>query len=380
MYMAFPCRVRSAVFFVVAGLLAAAGELPGCNVPVFRYALERWPADPYLLTVFHKADSPQSAAPERESLQQASDRGQANFELLSANLDEPLPERQATLWSSQKGASPPWLVIEYPDTGESTPPAWSGKLEPGIARQLLDSPARREIARRLVTGASSVWVLLESGNATADDATEAVLKAELGKLETEIEVPPVDPEDPRTAGNAELKIAFSVLRLSREDPLERIFIATLLGIDPELAGGKGPIGFPVFGRGRVLAGMAGKFLEPEAIREATFYLCGACSCEIKAQNPGFDLLMAVNWEDAIEKKLIQDPELPPLVSLSALVDAAQPPPAAAVSPAPSGAGGGASAESPAADGTLRRNLLTAGGLALIALLWGTVRLLRRKGP
>ena len=24
-----------------------------CNVPVFRYALERWPADPYLMLVFH---------------------------------------------------------------------------------------------------------------------------------------------------------------------------------------------------------------------------------------------------------------------------------------------------------------------------------------
>jgi len=46
--------------FIIALLLlafaAVMGALPvwACDVPVFRFALERWPADPYQATIFHK--------------------------------------------------------------------------------------------------------------------------------------------------------------------------------------------------------------------------------------------------------------------------------------------------------------------------------------
>ena len=35
-------------------VLSAAALAPTCNIPVFRYALERWPADSYEVILFHR--------------------------------------------------------------------------------------------------------------------------------------------------------------------------------------------------------------------------------------------------------------------------------------------------------------------------------------
>jgi len=179
----------------------------------------------------------------------------------------------------------------------------------------------------------------------------------------------VDPEDPRTEVNKELRIAFSVLRVSRADPAEQFFLSLLLGIDPDYRSLDGPVAFPVFGRGRVLLGLGGENLTSTNIEDACQYICGACSCEIKAQNPGTDLLMAVNWDDAAQDRLIKDPPLPPLISLASFATPSPqaPTPEPAAKPTPH----------PAPASPLLRN--TAIALILLILLGvaGTI-LLRRK--
>jgi hypothetical protein len=37
-------------------------------------------------------------------------------------------------------------------------------------------------------------------------------------------------------------------------------------------------------------------LEPQVIEQAAKFLCGACSCLVKEQNPGFDLLLTSDWD------------------------------------------------------------------------------------
>ena len=39
-------------FLISLALLTATAS--ACSVPVFRYALEHWPADPFQITVFHR--------------------------------------------------------------------------------------------------------------------------------------------------------------------------------------------------------------------------------------------------------------------------------------------------------------------------------------
>ena len=88
-----------------------------------------------------------------------------------------------------------------------------------------------------------------------------------------------------------------------------------------------PMVFPVFGRGRVLEPLIGAGINKENVLEHSGYLCGACSCEIKDQNPGIDLLIAANWEpvDTTPKPVIvritPSAETPPAVRHSLVVAA-----------------------------------------------------------
>lgn len=326
-------------------ILGPVGAL-ACNVPVFRYALERWPADNFEVTILRRGALPAPEQAVADAMKEASEKYAANFTL--AVVDVPGPTNFPL----------PSLTVNFPvDRGMETA-AWRGPFTAATGRLLLDSPVRRELARRIVKGDAVVWLLLDG-----DAAANKLLDTALRKLEQEITVPEVDPNDPRTMGNTELKIAFSVLPMTRTDPAEKLFVAMLLNAAPSLTNAAGPVAFPVFGRGRLLAVLAGKDLNAENIVAVTEYLCGACSCEIKAQNPGMDLLLAVNWEEAIEQRVIQDTPLPPLVSLSTLAAAAQP---SASPPAAAAAGG------------LRRNLILVLAIVLGVAVLGTLVFQRRQ--
>jgi hypothetical protein len=47
-------HARPLLRLLVLGTLLVTEALWACSVPVFRYALEKWPADAYLTTVFHR--------------------------------------------------------------------------------------------------------------------------------------------------------------------------------------------------------------------------------------------------------------------------------------------------------------------------------------
>ncbi len=106
-----------------------------------------------------------------------------------------------------------------------------------------------------------------------------------------------DDETSKLGPGPEMKAEFSILRVSRSDAAEAGLILMLEGGQPDLAGIKDePLFYPVFGRGRVLAGLRQSEMKPSAIDEAVFFLLGACSCEVKNLNPGWDLVMPVDWE------------------------------------------------------------------------------------
>jgi hypothetical protein len=125
-----------------------------------------------------------------------------------------------------------------------------------------------------------------------------------------------DPEGEPATSSVNLKVAFSIVRVSRDDPNERAFVSMLLKSEPDLEDFSMPMAFPVFGRGRALYALVGKGINADTIHEACEFLIGACSCQVKDLNPGVDLLMAVAWEDLIEGRAVIDKELPPLAGLS----------------------------------------------------------------
>jgi len=340
-----------------------------CDVPVFRYALERWPAEDYSVLVFHRGTLSAEQREVVEHLERASRDYQAyaNYAVLRIDLDSLERGPIRALWESLGEPEPPRLALRLPrgpGPGESI---WSGSLTAMSARAIIDSEARREISRRILSGEAAAWVLVECGDREKDAAAAALLERSLARMEKTLELPAAVSRA-SSSGAPELRVGFSLVRLSRSDPAEEVFIRMLINSEPDLElYTSWPMAFPVYGRGRVLYALVGEGINEENIYEACAFLVGPCACEIKSLNPGRDLLISANWEAGLEGSWVEEVGLPPLSGLSGL----------RASSSYESAGGRAQASS------LLRNVLLALGLivAVIALLsYKVVKSGRRKKP
>jgi hypothetical protein len=186
---------------------------------------------------------------------------------------------------------------------------------------LVDSPVRREIARRLLKGDSAVWILVEGGHADRDSDAAALLEREFLSAQKTITIPEPDNDltpvvDWRISETVPLRVAFSVLRVARDDPSEAFLLAMLRGGLDKFP--DGPVAIAVFGRGRALEVMAQSTLTSQKIAEAMQFVCGPCSCQAKEENPGFDLMIAADWEGLLQGRLVVDKDLPPLRGMATL--------------------------------------------------------------
>jgi len=358
---------------VVALWLVGAPLLLACSVPVFRYALERWPADPYRVLLVHDgplADTDKAVAAWLTKCASPED-AIPSIVFHTVDLAAP-PDAEANaeaikeLRAKIEGRELPLLLVHYPMTSRNPTEVWSGRLNATDAKALLDSPLRRDVAKRLLGGDTAVWLLLESGKKAKDDAAQRLLEAELKKVEKALKLPDMrgDPVAQRMFGDEapSLRIGFSVVRLSRTDAAERMLVRMLLGTEEDLAGLKEPIVFPIFGRGRALYALVGPGINAENIQETCFFLAGPCACQIKTMNPGSDLLMMVDWDAALYGQITSAPAL---TGLPELVLPSPPKPQAEPTEEPP------PAEQPAtkqAAGALVRNIVVAVvvGLALLA--------------
>jgi hypothetical protein len=311
--------LHSRVFLATVAVALLTAVAQACSVPVFRYALERWRHDKaedlYRVVIFHRGPLGEEEKKIVAALEKPNDglKMLANRTVDEVDVSQPIPQSVRKLWEEQKDRELPRAVLLYPDVREEDMPIWSGSLvqEQEKLQRYLDSPARRLISKRILQGHSVVWVMLECGDAEKDTAALQKLEKELKGLQEAIELPPQD-DDPasKLQGKLPLKILFSTMRLSRNDAAEREFVELLLGIDPELAKSKDPIVFPIFGRGRVLAGLSGDEASGRILQSAASFLCGACSCKVKLLNPGHDLPFIADWDSILEDRAAIVPEPP----------------------------------------------------------------------
>jgi len=307
-------------------LLVYSASVTACNVPVFRYALERWPADNYEVIVFHRGSLTAEDRSIVEQLEKSSVKHipYSNYTLQTVDVISDDSNKLVDLWKTLDTDELPCLVLRYPVSTGIRHSIWHGDLSHETAQILVDSPARREIAERILDGDSAVWIFLESGNRAKDNAAAEMLETQLKKLEETLRLPEPIFGTMYTIGSdvqiPEIEISFSMIRLSRNDPAEAHLINILMNSEPDLFDYiSTPVAFPVFGRGRVLFSFIGDGINERNIHEACAFITGACSCEVKAINPGFDLLMMVDWEAGIQESWTAGLELPPLVGLSELV-------------------------------------------------------------
>jgi hypothetical protein len=292
------------------------GAALACNVPVFRYALERWEADPYQIIVFHR--EPLTAEQEAllSSLENGGQDRLANLVITEVNLTQDVPPSWHRLWNAQEHPTLPWMAVRYPKPTGIERSAWTGPLRPEVVRSLVDSPARRAIAQKLLSGEAIVWLLLEGGDKQRNDEIGQLVETELRQLEKSLVLPERSPFDPPINPDLPLKIAFSTVRVARFDPAERMLVNLLLNWSTNLIAAEEPMLFPIFGRGRVIPPAVGQEIRAEAIQDMAAFLTGPCSCEVKEMNPGYDLLLAANWSTLPDYQEITLPSPPPLVGLS----------------------------------------------------------------
>jgi hypothetical protein len=346
--------IRVAGIVLAVGTAGARGGETLCNIPVFRYALERWNSATYEVVVFHQGPLDGDARVAVDALR----AGGANVEVDHSDLGRDPSPRLKKIWEAEPGAAAPWMVALFPGMDKA---AWSGPASGAGVAALLDSPARRELSRRLLAGDSAVWILLESGDPVRDEAASTLLDQRLRNLETSLKIPPRTPEDPPLLSDVPMKIAFSTLRLSRKDPAEKTFVEMLRRSQPQV---EGPAVFGVFGRGRALPPILASDLNGPTFDLTGEFVAGPCACEVKELNPGLDLLLSVDWDQALSLAR-SGAELPvpePVIAPGA--------PSVAPAPAPPSV-------APAAGRAPRPILWGALGLALILVLITGTRALRR---
>ena len=335
------CILNIRTFWVLVHLFISifiSQTVNACQVPVFRYALERWTSDKYELAVFFN----DRLNEDQEALVSSLDIN-ANIEILRIDVKNMSGSEIAkygnVLVPEGKVIGQlhyPWSVGRGNRSINPDVPLWKGELTTESLGLIIDSPVRKSIREKIISGESAVWVILGSGDKEKDLTAEKELKEYLQKVSQKIEIPEgvvgpgeldrvasgeVDVEDVLRS-TIPLKISFDVIRIEKGDPREKIFSLMLTSYVPHLtrAYPNQNLIFPVFGRGRTLEAIPASVMTEEIMMKACTYICGACSCEVKRENPGIDLVMTASWQDAlVGSEVVVDKILPPLTGVGDLV-------------------------------------------------------------
>ena len=284
-----------------------------CSVPVFRYALELWPPDEYEVVLFHEGPLTEEQKQLLDKIKplKLENASVPNMRIHEVDLKADPDPRWVKWWEENKpdkfdGA---WMAVFYPASTLKITPLWAGPFTEAALIKTFQSPARQQLAKRLQDGDSAVWILLECGNKEKDEATKKILEERLVHLGKTLKMPELKAQDVQAGYLSirpeDLKLGFSLLTISADDPDEKVFREILLNSEDDLKDFDEPIAFAVFGRGRAMPALVGKGINNDMIDDACTFLSGPCSCQVKRQNPGFDILTSVNWDELLEEQIKQ---------------------------------------------------------------------------
>jgi hypothetical protein len=175
---------------------------------------------------------------------------------------------------------------------------WQGSLAEATADStIFDSPARREIARRILGGDSAVWLLVAPEQQLQHLSEQ--LQATLDGVSKDLMLPQgIGLPGSELYAAIPLEIRFSVLPVSHADAHEQPFLQLLAASAKDWRADAAYV-IPVFGRCRALEVFAFEEADELLARDVGEFLCGACSCQVKQANPGFDLLTSVDWHQRL---------------------------------------------------------------------------------
>ncbi len=291
--------MKRAVFLLWVLVLGAVAA-QACNIPVFRFALERWRPDVSEFFVFHRGELTRSDQEQVDQIKQRAIAGGANatVRLIDVSSSEAGPELD--LWERLKMANAaaelPYLLVRLPHA-RGPLNAWHGPLLQAAQTALVDSPVRAELSKRLLNGDAIVWLMVRSGDKARDEKIRSLVLTQCKSLSSKIKLPEgIGLPGSELFSDVPLFLKFSLLEIDRSDEREQFMLKLFESFQPDSFRDGEPLLVPVFGRGRALEVIPTNDVDEELIGDLTAFLCGACSCQVKEQNPGFDLLLAANWD------------------------------------------------------------------------------------
>ena len=336
---------RSAVLLgLVLGLAwTVPAQTLACTTPVYRYAMYNWPPAPYFIFYFHPGEIPGEDVKVNEAITKLAEEGPPFGNVLLEPVDvskdevEKLPKPVQDAWREHvgektEGAEPVHLV--FTSWGARL---YAGRLDEAAVKAMVESPLRTKIGKLLQDGCAAVMVFLpgtkEAENKQAEEvAKDLVARAGAGQVPIESAMfdPSLYPRPPSAQGpggegseedgeeaptEEELLAAASRLKLGlvtvdRSQKAEKWLFDSLMAVEPDLKElADEPMIFFAYGRGRAMPPYVGKGINAENLTAEVQFLASACSCFVKDQNPGVDLLMCWDWDATADAMAANDPTL-----------------------------------------------------------------------
>ncbi|HEC43917.1 MAG TPA: hypothetical protein ENI20_13935 [Bacteroides sp.] len=154
---------------------------------------------------------------------------------------------------------------------------------------LTSSPLREKIAAELMAGKLCVMLYLKCDDNEKDEKGLNTLR--------------------RAVGSSPFREIITVIELSRNSLEENHFASVLLNVEDDLKGIQEPMMYGIFGRFKALEPLLGKGISEENINLMIDYFTAECSCLIKDDLPGTDILFTDKWvnpKTALLNKIIDD--------------------------------------------------------------------------
>jgi hypothetical protein len=155
------------------------------------------------------------------------------------------------------------------------------------------SPLREKIAKELMAGKLCVMLYLKTGIPEIDEERKQIIK--------------------QTIETSPFSKIITLIELCRNDKNENHFVTLLLNVEDDLKYINEPMLFGIFGRFKALEPLVSKGITEENVNLMINFLTADCSCLIKDDLPGTDILYTNNWENPaialVNKILDENPSL-----------------------------------------------------------------------
>ena len=189
---------RRRVIPIAIGFAVFATAAYACNIPVFRYALERWKPDVAEIVVFTRGELSKEDATWVKAL---GDRTIENGGHLNANVirvdlavsDDSTRDdsKHLDLWRqlSTFDAGLPHLVVRSKIGRARWISHWHGPIDEAKQLGIITSPLRDQLKERLLAGHSVVWLLVQSDDESKTDAAKQLLDDTFKSLQRKVQLP-----------------------------------------------------------------------------------------------------------------------------------------------------------------------------------------------